>query len=402
MNKVDQQFDVVIVGGGMIGLSLAVALGDESLSILLLEQNTTAPVHANALDLRTTGLTRSSIQFFSEIGMAAALDEIATPITRLDISEQGGFACARIDGEENSISPIGHMVPNHELISMLSREVQAKKNITVMSPAKLLSMQETAVGHQLQIEIKNKIISCETALLIGADGVKSKVRELLGIDASYKDYKQTAIISNIKTELLHQNVAFERLTKNGPLAVLPVQDDMCALIWTHNTEEAAQLLELSDADFIASLQQAFGYRLGRILSVGKRVSYPLSLTMSETLAQMHAVLIGNAAQSIHPVAAQGFNLGLRDVHTLVHMLREINFDSHLYQQILQEFQKHRQQDRNYIVRLTDGLTTLFGVRIWPLQMLRGCGIRALATSRVLQRGFLRRNLGVHHLFAKGS
>ena len=399
MQEKIQQYDVVIVGGGMVGLSLAVALGNESISVLLIEQHSNAPLHANSLDLRTTGLARSSMQFFAELGLGNQLENCATAIERLEISEKGGFGCARIDGHENRVSPIGHMAPNHELIALLSDAVLNNANITTLSPAKLVGLDETANGYDLAIAQADKSLAISTSLLIGADGARSKVRELLNMGVRDKDYQQTAIITNIQCEVAHDNIAFERFTKDGPLAVLPVQDDMCALIWTHKPERAEQLLDLSDAAFIQSLQEAFGFRLGRILAVGKRVSYPLSLTISEEVCCGNAVLVGNAAQSIHPVAAQGFNLGLRDVHTLVHMLREIKFDTSQYSRVLSEYQQHREQDRKHVIRLTDGLTALFAARLWPLKTLRSCGIRFLSSSKLLQRQFLQRNLGTQHLFS---
>ncbi len=236
MSTSSQHYDVVIVGGGLVGMSLAVALADTPLSILLLEQNQVAPVHANHLDLRTTGLTRSSERVFADAGVWPALLKHATPIERLEISELGAFGCARIDGRRHGISPIGYMLPNHALISELSEQVAHGENITVQSPATLQSMQSQHREVQLQVEQDGRVQTYTTALLVGVDGANSKVRELLHFSVRQKDYGQSAVITNVLPQLPHNNTAYERFTEVGPLAVLPIQKNHCALIWSHASE----------------------------------------------------------------------------------------------------------------------------------------------------------------------
>ena len=323
MNISAQHYDIVIVGGGLIGMSLAVALADTPLSILLLEQHQVAPVHANHLDLRTTGLTHSSKSVFAAAGVWPGLCKHATPIERLEISELGAFGCARIDGQRHGISPIGYMMPNDALIKVLSEQVAQCENIRVQSPATLQAMQSLDQGAELHVDQNGHQLIYTTSLVIGVDGAKSKVRELLKFSARQKDYGQSAIITNVLPQQPHHNTAYERFTEVGPLAVLPIQNNHCALIWTHAGDAASEYLELNDQEFLQRLQSEFGYRLGRFLQVGKRVAFPLSLTVSESLCTDNAVLLGNAAQSVHPVAAQGLNLGLRDVNTLVELMKKI-------------------------------------------------------------------------------
>lgn len=395
-------YDIVIVGGGLIGLSMATALSKAELSILLLEKNSAAPVHANVIDMRTSGLTRSTERFFSNLGLWAEINDFATPIERLEISEQHRFGCARIDGQRHGMSPIGYMAPNHELISVLSRAIQDSPRITVLSPADLRAVHKQADGYLLEIDYAEANNKLTTSLLVGADGARSQVRELLAIPFTSKSYEQTAIIANVRPERPHKNIAYERLTNNGPLAVLPVKDNVCALIWTHATDQVDQFMSLRNAEFIERLHTAFGYRLGRFKEIGKRVSYPLSLNASEYLTRSHAALVGNAAQSIHPVAAQGFNLGLRDVHTLVQLLHECRFSVDRYPEVLQQFEILRKQDRAHVIRLTDGLTKMFSHTTWPLPLMRSFAIRRLGSSGELQKAFLRRNSGLRHLLLTGS
>lgn len=396
MSESIRQYDVVIVGGGLVGMSLAVALAGAPLSILLLEKNQSAPLHDNVLDLRTTGLTRSSEQVFIKAGIWSQLATEATPIERLDISEQGNFGGARIDAQEHGLSPIGYMMPNHHLIEVLSQKVAEQKNLTVLSPASLEAIQSQDEGYQIQIETNGRHENINCALLVGADGSFSKVRELFDIGAEHKAYDQTAIITNVRSQKAHNNIAYERFTSHGPLAVLPIKDNCCALIWTHPKDKVEQHLSLSDEAFLNALQKAFGYRLGKFLEVGKRSAYPLALNVSEHLTVPHAVLIGNAAQTVHPVAAQGFNLGLRDVQSLVEMLARIDYDPQKFPQMLQDYEEKRQPDRKHVIRLTDGLTRVFMPQIWPAKLLRSVGVRMMSNLPILQRSVLRRNLGLRH------
>ncbi|MDW3095663.1 MAG: 2-octaprenyl-6-methoxyphenyl hydroxylase [Gammaproteobacteria bacterium] len=389
-------YDIVIVGGGLVGMSLAVALANNPCSVLLLEQNQAAPLHANVLDLRTTGMTRSSEQMFIQAGIWREMASAATAIERLDISEQGNFGGARIDANQHGISPIGYMMPNHHLIKTLSDRVAQLKNVTVLSPASLVSAQENSAGYDLTVNFDSEQLSIATSLLVGADGGNSMVRSLLNIAAEHKDYEQSAIITNVRTQNQHHNIAYERFTQHGPLAVLPIQDGYCALIWTQAKANVDEYLQMNDEEFLQSLQKAFGYRLGKFLEVGKRSAYPLSLTTSNELTRPHAVLIGNAAQTVHPVAAQGFNLGLRDVHTLVHMLTEIGFKPEHFPVMLNEYEQKRMPDRDHVIKLTDGLTRLFAPQIWPAKVLRSIGVRIISSLPAVQRGVLRRNLGLRY------
>ena len=398
MSDSNQQYDIVIVGGGLIGMSMAVALADAPCSVLLLEQNQTAPVNANKLDLRTTGLTRSSEKIFSYIGLWNKLSGHATLIERMDISEQGNFGSARIDSNEHQLCPIGYMVPNYVLVSVLSEQVQQQSNLTVLSPASLVALDSLSDGHEIKINHNDKEESFQVKLVIGSDGGNSKVRSLLSISSEHKPYKQKAIVTNVRPQLEHNNIAYERFTAHGPLAVLPILDNYCALIWTQPEDKTDHYLKIDDEEFLQELQQAFGFRLGKFFEVGKRSAYPLSLTVSDRLTKEHAVLIGNAAQAVHPVAAQGFNLGLRDVRTLAEMLKQADYNYQAAPSILKEYETLRIPDRKHVIRLTDGLTRLFAPQVWPMKLARSLGVRLIGSSPFAQRSILQRNLGYRYLF----
>ncbi len=392
-----KQYDVVIVGGGLVGTALAAALAKSPLSILLLEQNTVAAVAANILDLRTTGLSRSSATIFQQIGLWEKIEPLVTAIEKLDISEQGGYGSARIDAREFEMSPVGYMAPNLDLIKILSEYVQGLENVSIQAPASLVALEKNAQGYLLQCSSGEDELQVQASLVVGADGARSKLRSLLAIDSSHKDYAQTAIISNVRPEKLHNNCAYERFTQHGPLAILPIQDQHCALIWTHANEQAAAHMALDDDAFLAALQQAFGHRLGRLEAVGERVSYPLSMTTASALYKPAAVLLGNAAQSVHPVAAQGFNLGLRDVQSLVGLLQQQDYKLDGLDQLLKVYADSRVADREHVIKLTDGLTRMFAAQFPAARALRGVGLRVLGALAPLQRVLLNRNSGMRYL-----
>jgi len=392
-----KQYDVVIVGGGLVGTALAAALAKSPLSILLLEQNTVAAVAANILDLRTTGLSRSSATIFQQIGLWEKIEPLVTAIEKLDISEQGGYGSARIDAREFEMSPVGYMAPNLDLIKILSEYVQGLENVSIQAPASLVALEKNAQGYLLQCSSGEDELQVQASLVVGADGARSKLRSLLAIDSSHKDYAQTAIISNVRPEKLHNNCAYERFTQHGPLAILPIQDQHCALIWTHASEQAAAHMALDDDAFLAALQQAFGHRLGRLEAVGERVSYPLSMTTASALYKPAAVLLGNAAQSVHPVAAQGFNLGLRDVQSLVGLLQQQDYKLDGLDQLLKVYADSRVADREHVIKLTDGLTRMFAAQFPAARALRGVGLRVLGALAPLQRVLLNRNSGMRYL-----
>ena len=398
-----KQYDIVIVGGGLIGMSLAAVLADAPLAIALLEKNQPAPQCDSVLDLRTTGLTRSTQQIFMDMGIWPQLAAHATAVECVNVSEQGNFGGARIDAKAYGLAPIGYMIPNCHLLEVLRQKVARQKNLSILSPASLTAVtSQSHGGRQIQVDTPAGNESMQCSMLIGADGSFSKVRELLAIHAQYRPYHQTAVITNVRPQKAHQNTGYERFTRHGPLAVLPVKDNCCALIWTHAGQAAGQYMALSDTAFLKALQQAFGYRLGTFLQVGKRSAYPLALHVSESVSVPGAVLIGNAAQTVHPVAAQGFNLGLRDVQALASELAGIDYAPQKFSRIWSGYAQKRRADRNHVIRLTDGLTRLFVPQMWPAKLLRSVGISMLSNLPPVQRSLLRRNSGLYHFAGHGQ
>ena len=371
-------FDVAIVGGGMVGATLAVALAPLDLRVALIEAIPHNAASQPSFDERTTALSNGSRRILETIGVWADVKTQATPIRRIHVSDQGRFGFARLDAEEQGLAAMGYVVPNRALGNALWSQLKSSNHLTVFCPAEVSSL---AVGSQslsLEIAAAGARHALEAKLVVAADGAKSAVRSASGIDADVRDYEQTAVITTILPQRFHDNVAYERFTPSGPLALLPLDGGRCTLVLTLTKEHAQAALDWSDAEFIDEVQRRFGFRLGRFLKVGHRVSYPLFLTRSARTSAARSVIIGNAAQGLHPVAGMGFNLGLRDVASLAELLAESAASGQDPGDpgLLAEYDAWRAADRGGVIAFTDGLVRMFSNPLSSVSRLRNLGLLA--------------------------
>ena len=282
------------------------------------------------------------------------------------------------------------MFPTKDIVALL-QAVEQSDNIDYLCPVEIAHIEYSQDG--VKISLKNDR-TLTAQLLIGADGTKSEVASAVNISQEMlHDYGQTAIIANVQTQQPHQNRAFERFTTEGPLALLPMKDNLMSLVWC--VRHADELLQTDENAFLTRLQQQFGWRLGRFQRCGQRFAYPLTLSRAAQHVQARTVLIGNAAQTLHPIAGQGFNLGIRDVMTLANILsyaylqqQEIGDDA-----LLQQYENKRKADQKQMIQLTDGLLTIFANNLLPLQIGRNLGLMALAQSSMLRQYFAKPTLG---------
>jgi 2-octaprenyl-6-methoxyphenol hydroxylase len=228
---------------------------------------------------------------------------------------------------------------------------------------------------ELDVLVGGVATTLSTRLVVAADGAESALRAAFGVDAEVRDYQQTAVITTVLTQRFHDYVAYERFTQTGPLALLPLADGRCTLVLTLSPSLAAAALAWSDQEFLAEVQRRFGFRLGRFLKVGRRVPYPLSLTRASATSRGRCVIIGNAAQALHPVAGMGFNLGLRDVASLAELVAAAAADPG-DAALLAEYDAWRAADRGGIIAFTDGLVRLFSSPLGAVQRLRNLGLLA--------------------------
>lgn len=375
----DSDYDIVIAGGGMIGTSLALALAPLGLRVAIVEAVERKADLQPSFDDRSTALSRSTQRMFEAMELWPAIVAAATPIRTIHVSDRGRFGFSRISAAEQRVEALGYVVINRVLGSVLQRALDEADNVDVVCPARIVEV-TLQPGHASAVIERDagerQTIGCR--LLVAADGANSSVRDMLGIAAQTKRYEQRAVIGNLLPEKPLEHRAFERFTEQGPLALLPLADDRAGFVWTVSEDAAERVLALDDTSFLHEFQEQFGYRLGTFSRVGKRASYPLQLSKALRLTATRSVLVGNAAHGLHPVAAQGFNLGMRDVAALCDCIADARRQAGGLdpgsEQLLERYANWRRADQNKLLNFTDGLVRLFGSSRRPLRTLRNLGM----------------------------
>lgn len=395
-------YPVVIIGGGMAGASLALALANAGIKNAVFEAIAPETNAQPGFDDRTVALSAASLNILKKLGLEKDLYSVAAPIKTIHVSDQGHCGFARIDATECGVPALGAVIENWQLGQALNQTISNQPLIEYHAPAKVVDIQQTADEATLRIELNSGTEEVKAGLVVLADGARSPLRQQLHIDAQLNDYHKSAIVCNLTTQLPHQNCAFERFTKDGPLALLPLTKNRMALVWSKPTKEAQSLVELDEAEFATKLEEAFGARLGKITKVGSRKSFPLIQLKAETLFRGRCVLIGNAAQSLHPIAGQGFNLGLRDVADLTELLAAakstIEDEESLMQivgsyQLLRQYQQKRHPDREQTLWVTESLARLFSNSWLPLSISRNLLLKAMDTAPVTKELFASQAMG---------
>jgi 2-octaprenyl-6-methoxyphenol hydroxylase len=370
--------DIAIIGGGMVGASLAVALAPLGLNVAVVEAVPYDSALQPSFDERTTALSNGSRHILEALNTWQAVAAAATDIRKIHISDQGRFGFARLDAAEQGLEAMGYVVPNRALGRALWTQLEAGA-AQVVCPGRVLEVAAAQDEARLQIETARETISMTAKLVVAADGVHSSVREALGVAAESRDYHQSAVITTVLPKNFHDHVAYERFTADGPLALLPLEDGRCTLVMTLNNAAVATAMAWSDVEFLAELQRRFGFRLGRFIKIGRRAAYPLSLSRAQRTSAPRCAIIGNAAQGLHPVAGMGFNLGLRDVACLAELIAErvqrTPFDPG-ERGLLDEYDAWRAADRAGVIAFTDGLVRTFSSPLRSLRALRNLGLLA--------------------------
>jgi len=372
----------------MVGLSLAAALAGLPLDVAVIEPVAPDADEQPSFDSRTTALSSGSRHVLEGIGAWPAIAARATPIRRIHVSERGRFGTAVLEAGEQGLSALGYTIENRLLGRALRERLAACARVRLI-PARVAALEAGADAVRLETDTGGAV---EARLVVAADGAQSAARAALGIGAGVSDYGQHAIIAHLDTTRFHANTAYERFTAAGPIAVLPIVEGRSAIVWTLAGDAAKRVLALDDETFLSELQQAFGLRLGRFTRVGRRQAYPLALTTAERIVAPRAAILGNAAQSLHPVAGQGFNLALRDVAMLAELLAEGGDPG--APELLARYADWRAPDRDAVVRFTDALVRGFGLPLGPLAGLRGQGLVLFDLMRPVKREFARRTMGL--------
>lgn len=390
-------FDILIVGGGMVGASLGVALGALPLRVGLIEAVEFDSGAQPSFNDRTVALSYGSKKIFESLHVWQRIEaQGATPIEKIHISDRGRFGFTRLAASDAGIEALGFVVENRALGQALKSALTQTSNLSFLCPARMQEITFTSEAARVTVMHGDRIETLTARLVVAADGGNSAVRGQAGIEAQRTEYKQTALVTNVSVEFAHQNIAYERFTGSGPLALLPMRDRRCAVVWSLPPERVDTFLALSDAQFLESLQECFGTRLGRFQKVGKRIAYPLALTKVGEHIRPRLVLIGNAAHTVHPVAGQGFNLGLRDVAALAQVLAEaLQGGEDLGDlKVLQRYLDWRRRDNFAVSAFTDGLVRLFSNDFLPLSLARNVGLVAVDLLPPLKRRLLRLSMGL--------
>ncbi|MEE8429472.1 MAG: 2-octaprenyl-6-methoxyphenyl hydroxylase [Gammaproteobacteria bacterium] len=388
-------FDVLIIGGGLVGASLACALGEQPLRVGVVEAVPLAVTAQPGYDDRAIALARGTQRIFSTLGIWDRLAVSATPIHRIHVSDRGRFGFAYLDRQEEGVEALGYVVPARAIGTALMARLKQQSAVEILCPAQLERLNVTKTGAGIQLSENGSSRQVTARLVVAADGARSAVREQLAMPVDDWNYGQTAVVANLTTQLANRNIAFERFTDTGPLAVLPMGEHRCTVVWTIDNDRVAAVLGYSDEEFIAHLQECFGYRLGRLRKPGTRRAYELRLVRARHPVQARVALIGNAAHTLHPIAGQGFNLGVRDVATLAEVLvdaarerADIGSD-----EVLTRYAEWRKRDHTRVIAFTDGLIRLFTNPLTGVAVARNLGMLGLGCLPPAKRFFSRLAMG---------
>lgn len=403
MTKQFKHFDVIIAGGGLSGCLTALALStltspqEKKLNIAIIEANEVLSNTALTFDSRVLALSHGSVDYLKTLRVWQHLVSKAAPIDTIHISDKGFYGKARVYGKDHGVDALGHVIEMSVLGDALVEQVKQHTNVTWYTPDTIsaIDWQTDKVNAELA---SSQVISGN--LLIACDGGQSKCREFANIANERKNYQQTAIIANLSMEKPHQNIAYERFTEHGPFAMLPLPENKtnshkCSMVWTLPPERAEQMMSLSEEAFKQAVTDTFGTWLGRINIVGKRADYPLVLVRAKEQVFHRMVLVGNASHTIHPIAGQGFNLGLRDVKVLAELVEQQLKLGQDYGSLsnLMAYSEQRRHDHSAVIGITDSLVTLFSNTLPPLVVGRNLGLKVMNYCSTMKNAFVNKTMG---------
>jgi 2-octaprenyl-6-methoxyphenol hydroxylase len=418
-----QVFDIIIAGGGLAGMLAALSLAQlkktngVQLRLAIVEAvvsstDTSVQAHsqASAFDARVLALSHASMGFLKSLSLWDELQFLVAPIKQIDISDRGYYGKARIDANSLQLPALGYVIEMASLARVLRAALDKQTYITWFCPDTIedISWQSDKVSVALLSQQ-----TLQANLLIASDGAQSVCRQFAKIDSNTKTYEQSAIIANVTMNRPHANRAFERFTESGPIALLPLLDPeqdnfsnqdiassqdhphRCSLVWTLTPSRAKQISKLTDDEFASAFEQAFGCWLGSVNRVGKRSLFPLKLVQAKQQVHHRMVLVGNASHTLHPIAGQGFNLGLRDVEQLAQFIQQRLANQQSYASLgqLSEYQAQRKSDHQQVIALTDSLVTLFSNQLPPLVAGRNMSLKVLNYLSPLKAAFADKTMG---------
>ena len=381
-------FDVIIIGGGLAGASLACALSrsEPYLQIAIIEAypfKSDASSFQPAFDARSVALSYTSKQIFAGMGVWSSINQLGVaPIKKIHVSDRGHAGVTRLNADDENVDALGYVVETRVIGQALFSALKKQENVQLIAPARLKNYEVSEQSASAILEHEGKQKTLTTKLLVAADGGDSVVRRLSGVRIKQRNYEQSAVIANVASDRPHHNQAFERFTDSGPLALLPMagtenEPHRFSLVWTINSADCEKIMSWDDAVFLQELKKRCGGRAGEFIHASERHVYPLSLMRAKEHIRERLAIIGNAAHTLHPVAGQGFNLGLRDVAALsqviIDAMRDGNNDIGSLT-VLQPYADWRRRDHIQTSVATDSLVRIFSNNFLPLAALRNLGL----------------------------
>jgi 2-octaprenyl-6-methoxyphenol hydroxylase len=387
-------YDLIIVGGGLVGASLCLALAHLPLRIALIEAKSFNSSNQNP---RSIALSYGSSRIFTGLEVWQDLLPFSTSILSIHVSDQGHFGTSLIQASDTKVPALGYIIAHSHINQILLNHL-SQKNIKLFAPAEITAINKNEHDDwQLQLSYNEQPLLLKTKLLIAADGNNSFIRQQQNIPVTEQCYPQSAILTKVTLKHPHQHIAYERFTKDGAIALLPLDENKASVVWTLPHSAAQEIINGSDELFIEKLQKAFGFRLGNFLTVSAKYLLPLKMTVAQQQIKPGLLLLGNAAQSLHPIAAQGFNLALKHVAILAELInshyhdnKEIN-----YYLLLKEYEQQTKRDRQQIIKFTHYLTKIFSNNIFPLNAFRNSGLVLLDILPVPKKLFAKKCMGIH-------
>lgn len=402
----DAPYDVAIVGGGLVGASLALALGGSPLRVLLAEAVAAEDPRQPSFDDRAIALGNGSRRVLEALGAWGGIGPHAAPVTEIRVSDAGHFGTARLRAADQGLEALGYVCTSRHIGAAMRAALARVPGLELRQPARVgavsiggeavrLELHEPAAAGAPGAGAAPRTTTVSARLVVAADGAGSGVRAAAGIGADEQDYGQVAIVVPVRTDRPSAGIAWERFTRTGPLAVLPMAGGHHTVVWTLAPGRAAEVLALEPKRFEAELQATFGWRIGRILGSGARASYPLRLSRALALTAHRVVLLGNAAQGLHPVAGQGFNLGLRDAAALAECLAECLAGGGDPGEAarLERYARGRAADRAGMIGFTDGLVRGFASERAGLPLARALALALFDVAPPVQRALARVSWG---------
>lgn len=389
-----QQFEVAIIGGGLVGASLARALAKSQIKTVVIDNQPASALYTESLDNRGLALSYLSTQILNKINIWDNLVERAFSIQQVHVSEQGSFGFTKLRADKYGLPALGYVVSASVLGKSLICDLDQAAGISVMRPAKIDSLNLNNENPGWILSVDNKQIHAD--LVVAADGSDSFLRTQQNISINTKDFAQTAIVTNVLSQEQHHNIAYERFTPHGVLALLPFGNKKLKCVWTVDNIYLTELSECSDHEFLQTIQSAIGFRLGKLISVEPRKTFPIRQICAQKITGDSCVLVGNAANTLHPVAAQGFNLGLRDIDCLAQLLSKAKHDNTSLnnKEILHKYATQRSSDHLSTQNYTGKIVDLFGSDTQLVKLTRRIGLVASQIVPGLNKRLTAQGLGV--------